>query len=113
MTNGTLKAKERLIKYKSYKFDISQHGAKRCLQRQFSFEELKKIVENEKLLKMAEKQQATHKWEEKYDCYFQIEKNKLNRIVIVFDHKNKIKKIVTALRKDLKLQKRFDKHVGK
>ena len=81
------KLKEKLRKYKKEDIIITDHAELQAFTRDVDLEEVKKNVINPTRLVYAKKQEAKHKKEEKYDCYFAYSKHLYHRYAIAINGK--------------------------
>lgn len=79
--------KLRLSKYKKSDIIITPHASLQALARDVDLEEVKENVVNPIKLVYAKEQEAIHKGEEKYDCYFAYSKHLCHRYILTINTK--------------------------
>ena len=79
--------KQKLKKYKENDIIINKHAKEQADLRQVSFEEIKQNILNPEKLVFVEEQEAKHKNESKYNCYFAYSDNYYHRYIIVLNGK--------------------------
>ena len=79
--------KEKLSKYKKSNIIITYHAELQAFVRDVDLEEVKENIINPVRLVYAKKQEARHKDEEKYDCYFAYSKHLYYRYALIINEK--------------------------
>lgn len=79
--------KKKLSKYKQEEIIITSHAELQAFIRDIDLEEVKANIINPDKLIYFKKQEAKHKNEEKYDCYFAYSKHLFHRYILTINAK--------------------------
>ena len=79
--------KQKLKKYKENDIIINKHAKEQAEVRQISFNEIKQNILNPDKLVFIKEQEAKHKNESKYNCYFAYSDNYYHRYIMILDGK--------------------------
>ncbi len=101
---------EKLKNYTETQIIITEHAKFQACFRNIDLEEVKRNIQNPEKLYFAGKQEALHKNEERYDCYFGYSNTRCQRYVLVF---NKNCVVCTVIKINRRWQKRVEKRYAK